>query len=86
MPIGANTKNNIGLRRVVASLTPPAERCFEVNGSQQYRVITGHGYFYAGTVYAQGATIPYDAAGGTKYGAWPQLQRDWNLGWIDPLD
>ena len=86
MPMGANTKNNVGIRRVIASLTPPAERNFETNGSQVYKVVTGHGYFYLGTVYAKGATIPYDAAGGTKYSLWPQLQRDWNLGWIDPAD
>jgi hypothetical protein len=86
MAAGSNTKNNVGIRRVVASLTPPAERNFETNGAQVYKVINGHGYFYAGIVYAKGAAIPYDGAGGTKYSGWPQLQRDWNLGWIDPID
>ena len=86
MPMGANTKSNVGIRRVIATLTPPAERCFEVNGSQVYKVITGHGYFYLGTVYAKGATISYDAAGGTRYAGWPQLERDFVLGWVDPID
>jgi hypothetical protein len=86
MAAGANTKNNVGIRRVVATLTPPVERNFETNGAQVYKVVVGHAYSYANTTYAKGAIVPYDAAGGTRYGAWPQLQRDWSLGWIDPAD
>jgi hypothetical protein len=86
MAAGANTRSNVGIRRVISSLTPAQERCFEVNGTQLYRVVVGHSYTYLGNVYAKGAILPYDGAGGTRYSAWPQLQRDFTLLWVDPLD
>jgi hypothetical protein len=52
---------------MVYSLVPPVERNFEPNGSQLYVVMSGHGYTHAGNSYAKGASIPYDAAAGTKY-------------------
>jgi hypothetical protein len=86
MPAGANTKNNVGIRRVVATVTPPAERCFEINGQQVYKVMSAQAYSYAGNSYAKGASIPYDAAGGTKYLNPTILARDFNRLVVDPAD
>jgi hypothetical protein len=41
-------------------------------------------YVYNGALYATGAVIPYDAAGGTLYSNAAQLERDFNAGWVDP--
>jgi hypothetical protein len=82
MPIGPNTRNNIGVRRTVRSLSQA--RNFEPNGAQLYVVVRAGSYSYGGSVYTKGQTIPYDA--GTKYSAWPQLARDFSLGWVDPAD
>jgi hypothetical protein len=86
MAAGSNTKSNIGIRRVVATVTPPAERNFETNGSQLYKVVVGHAYTYANTTYAKGAILPYDGAGGTRYSLPAQLARDFALLWVDPAD
>jgi hypothetical protein len=84
MAAGPNTKTNVGIRRFVYSVTPPGLRNFEPNGTTTYVVMTSKGYDHAGTHYAKGATIPYDAAGGTKYGNAPRLERDFNRGALDP--
>jgi hypothetical protein len=86
MPLGPNTKSNVGIRRVVASLTPPQERCFEVNGTQVYVVMSAQSYSHAGNSYTKGASIPYDAAAGTKYSNAARLERDFVRGVLDPVD
>jgi hypothetical protein len=86
MPIGPNTKSNVGVRRMVYSLTPPQERNFEPNGTQLYVVMSGHGYSHAGNSYAKGASIPYDAAAGTKYSNLARLERDFNARLLGPAD
>lgn len=83
MPAGANTNHDIGIRRMITSIASPAYRNFEVNGTQTYNVIASS-YSYAGSAYAQGATIPYDSAGGTLYSNPAQLERDFNSGMLDP--
>jgi len=86
MPLGPRTKSNVGIRRMVYSLVPPMERNFEPNGSQLYVVMSGHGYTHAGNSYAKGASIPYDAAAGTKYSNPRKLERDFNGRLIGPAD
>jgi hypothetical protein len=76
----------VGIRRVVGSLSPPQERNFEVNGQQLYRVASTIPYTYGAASYPPGATIPFDGAGGTKYSAWAQLQRDFSRLVVDPAD
>jgi hypothetical protein len=86
MPAGTNTKINVGVSRMIYSLATPQMRNFEVNGTQTYNVAVGYvgiyKYTYAGTVYAKGATIPYDGTG--VYLNPAQLERDFNAGLIDP--
>ena len=84
MPLGPNTKTNVGIRRLVYSVTPPQLRNFEPNGTQTYVVMSSHGYSHAGNSYAKGQTIPYDAGGGTTYSNRPRLERDFNRGALDP--
>ena len=84
MPAGSNTKSDIGIRRIITSVSPAGYRNFEANGSQTYVVAADKGYDYKGTHYAKGATIPYDAAGNTKYGDPVRLERDYNRRVIDP--
>jgi hypothetical protein len=86
MPSGINTTANIGIRRMITSLSPPQYRNCEVNGSQLYKVVRAGPYLYQTTTYTQGQTVAYDAAGGTKYGNMPQIERDFNSGWLDPVD
>jgi hypothetical protein len=83
MAAGANTKSDVGIRRMITSLGTPQYRNFEVNGAQTYAPTAG-GYTYAGATYAKGAAIPFDAAGGTLYGKPSQLERDFNSGLLDP--
>jgi len=87
MPAGTNTQSNIGVRRCITSLTPPQWRNFEVNGTQQYKVMqtaTTQPYVYNGAIVATGATIAYDAAG--KYSAAAVLEAHFNAGLIDPIN
>jgi hypothetical protein len=88
MPAGQNTKSGLGVMRMIRSLPTPQMRAFEDNGTQTYNVVVSfsgiYKYTYAGVVYAAGATIPYDAAGGTMYSNMGQLERDFNSGWLDP--
>jgi len=85
MPAGNNTKcNSYGIRRVCYGLASPDYRNFELNGTQQYKVVTCKPYVYNGAAYAQGATIPYDA--GSVYSNYAQLERDFNAGWLDPIN
>jgi hypothetical protein len=84
MPLGPNSKSNVGIRRVVGSLSPPQERNFEVNGQQLYRVASTIPYTYGAVSYPPGATIPFDGTG--KYTAWAQLRRDFNRLVVDPID
>jgi len=89
MPAGVNTQSNIGMRRVITTLTPPQLRNFEVNGTQQYKVVQGGPTPYVaanGAVIASGATIPYDAAAGTAYSAPGVLESHFNAGLIDPIN
>lgn len=82
MALGSNSKVNVGIRRFVASVG--GYRNFEPNGTQTYNVASDKGYSHAGNSYAKGATIPYDAAGGTLYGNYPRLERDFNRRVLDP--
>jgi hypothetical protein len=86
MPAGVNTQSNIGVRRMIYSLATPQWRNFEVNGTQQYKVMQAGNvpYVYAGAVVANGATIAYDAAG--KYSAAAVLETHFNAGLIDPVN
>jgi hypothetical protein len=86
MPIGQNTKSNIGIRRIAGALNPPQARNFEVNGQQLYRVASTVPYTYGAVSYAPGATIPFDAGAGTKYAHPAQLERDFNRLVLDPAD
>lgn len=90
MPAGTNTRVGIGIRRMIRSLPDPEMRNFEVNGQQLYKVAVGRAvpmsYTYGGLVFNQGDTIPYDAWGGTRYSNAEQLERDFNTGWVDPVD
>jgi len=84
MAAGLSTKRNVGIRRMVTTVTPAQYRNFEPNGTQTYTVQHGHGYDHAGTHYAKGATIPYDSGGGTVYSNAYRLERDFNRGALDP--
>jgi hypothetical protein len=88
MPAGTNTQSNIGIRRMIFSLATPQWRNFEVNGTQQYKVVQAGTtpYVYAGAVVAQGATIAYDAVAATKYSAATVLEIHFNAGLIDPIN
>lgn len=82
MALGTNTKRNVGIRRLIASVGQ--YRNFEPNGTQTYNVASDKGYDHAGNHYAKGATIPFDAAGGTLYSNYPRLERDFNRRALDP--
>lgn len=84
MASGSNTKRNVGIRRLIATVVPPQERNFEANGEQTYVVVSSHGYSHAGVNYARGATIPYDLAAGTLYSNYPKMERDFNARLIEP--
>ena len=84
MAAGANTRSNVGIRRMIYSTTPPGYRNYEPNGTQTYTVVSSHGYSHAGNSYAKGATIPFDASGGTLYSSPGRLERDFNRGALDP--
>jgi hypothetical protein len=75
---------------MIYSLATPQYRNFEVNGTQPYLVAVSftapYTYTYAGVAYAKGATIPYDAAGATKYSNDAQLRQDFNSGLLDPAN
>jgi hypothetical protein len=86
MPAGINSTANIGVRRVIRSLTPPQYRNCEVNGTQLYKVMRAGPYLYGATTYLAGQTVAYDAAGGTKYGNMAQIERDFASAWLDPID
>ena len=86
MPLGGHSQNNVGIRRVIASLATPQFRNFEANGSQLYVVMDSRGHDHGGTHYAKGATVAYDDAGGTKYTNYPVMEREFNKGMLDPAD
>jgi hypothetical protein len=86
MPAGINTAANIGIRRMIRSLTPPQHRNVEVNGSQLYKVVRAGPYLYGTTTYTQGQTVAYDAQAGTRYGNMAQIERDFAAAWLDPVD
>jgi hypothetical protein len=84
MAAGANTRSDIGVRRMISQVTPPQYRNFEPNGTQTYIANASHGYWHGGVTYAMGQTIPYDAAGGTLYTDSPTMERDFNARLIYP--
>jgi hypothetical protein len=86
MPIGPNSKSNIGIRRIAGALSPPQRRNFEPNGQQLYRVAATVAYSYGGSSFAPGSVIPFNAAAGTKYSHPAQLERDFNRLVLDPAD
>lgn len=79
---GLNTQANIGIRRMIYSLNPPAYRCFEDDGVTQYRVsrVT---LDFMGVSYNQGDLLPYDAGSVYSLAAIAQLRLFWNQQWID---
>jgi hypothetical protein len=84
MPAGANTKRNVGIRRLITSVATPQYRNFEPNGAQTYVVMSSKGHTHGGTTYTQGQTIPYDAAGSTLYTDYPRMEREFNRNGLDP--
>jgi hypothetical protein len=62
------TELNLGIRRMIYSLSTPEFRNFERSG-QSYKCVRDK-YEYQGTVYNAGDVIPYDVAG-TSYGNLP---------------
>jgi hypothetical protein len=91
MPAGINTAVGLGIRRMIYSLPAPEYRNFEINGQQLYRVASVTEYSYGGAIIPFGTTIPFDGlaldgSGAPVYANAEQLERDFNSGWIDPID
>jgi hypothetical protein len=84
MSAGANTKRNVGIRRLITSVSPAQYRNFEPNGTQTYVVMASKGHTHGGTTYTQGQTIPYDLATGTLYSDYPRMEREFNRRGLDP--
>lgn len=81
--MATNTSNNVGIRRLIYSLPVPAYRNFEPAGGALYVAVRA--VDYAGTRYAPGTTIPFDAAGGTRYTNDDLMERFFNSGDVDPV-
>jgi hypothetical protein len=77
----SNTTSNIGIRRMIYTITTPAYRNFEGQGGQLYTVRQGS-VNYKGTVYAAGTEIPYD--GSSVYTDDATMEQWFNAGIVDP--
>jgi hypothetical protein len=77
---------NVGIRRLVWSLTPqPQERAYQPHGGQLYKTMSAK-LRYAGSEYSRGATIPYDGGGGTVYSNDFWMGRLFRSGFVDPVN
>ena len=81
--MATNTKSNIGVRRMIYSLSPPQYRNYEPKGGQLYNAVQ-HDLEYAGVTYQKGQTIPFDGGGGTHYSNDSLMEVYFNAGVIDP--
>jgi hypothetical protein len=85
--MASNTQTNIGVRRLIKPLfgqfATPQFRNYEPHGGQLYLVVRPS-LQWAGTTYARGATIPYDASFGTRYSNDALMEIVFNQAWVDP--
>jgi len=79
------TAINVGIRRMIYTLSPPQYRNYEVRGGQLYKVIRVT-LEYMGTVYQRGQTIPFDGGGGTYYSDDWLMRRYFEQGFVDPVN
>lgn len=81
--MATNTEMNVGISIECGSL---GMRNFEDSGTVLYKSNVD-GLEFLGTIYATGATLPFNAGVGTNYSAaaLETLELYWNQGWLRPL-